>query len=141
MELPDLASYTPHKVIDDIDLEGVVIPGLRADFLRRPLSGRVATVGVYRLRGIEIFMAWGYVGEPHCRWTAYRRDDGVGGGWTAPHQGCPRLRRVEHALLLETGERVIELPVGRGLVPAQAPPVVGSMAQRPAADQGCPSLR
>lgn len=147
MELPDLASYTLSKTIDDIDLEGAPVPGLRADFLRRQTPAGLATVGVYRLHGAELFMAWGYVGEPHCRWTAYRRDDSsTGGGWSVPHDGCPRVRRIGRRLLLDTGTAVIELPtvdaVGTGpLIPTQAPPVIRDEAERPAADLGCPSRR
>jgi len=31
MEAPDLAQFRAYKVIDDIDLEGVVVPGLRGE--------------------------------------------------------------------------------------------------------------
>jgi hypothetical protein len=36
-------------------------------------------------------MAWGLVGEEHCRFTAYHREDR---GWTGPRPGCPDLRLV-----------------------------------------------
>lgn len=102
--LPRLAEYTPHRIVPDIDLEGHVVPGLTGEFYRRPEDGRTATVGLYRYRGDELFMAWGYVGEEHCRWTAYRRSDGA---WTAPHQGCPRVRRDGDLIQLDLdGERV-----------------------------------
>lgn len=86
MALPDLSQFRLHKVIDDIDLDGVVIPGLRGSFHRRGKE----TAGLYTYEGREIFCAWGYVGEEHCRFTAYRRR----GGWTPPHAGCPELDTV-----------------------------------------------
>ncbi|MEU7822270.1 hypothetical protein [Catellatospora sp. NPDC049133] len=102
--LPRLAEYTPHRTVADVDLEGQVVPGLTGEFFRRPEDGRTATVGLYRYRGTELFMAWGYVGEEHCRWTAYRRTDGV---WSAPHTGCPRVRHSGEQLVLDLdGERV-----------------------------------
>ncbi|WP_155373183.1 hypothetical protein [Catellatospora vulcania] len=102
--LPRLAEYTPHRIVSDIDLEGHVVPGLTGEFFRRPEDGRTATVGLYRYLGVELFMAWGYVGEEHCRWTAYRRADA---GWGAAHPGCPRVRhRGEHLELDLDGERV-----------------------------------
>ncbi|GAA1379516.1 hypothetical protein [Catellatospora chokoriensis] len=102
--LPRLAEYAPHRIVSDIDLEGHVVPGLTGEFFRRPEDGRTATVGLYRYLGIELFMAWGYVGEEHCRWTAYRRTDG---GWGPPHPGCPRVRRSGEQLELDLdGERV-----------------------------------
>jgi hypothetical protein len=36
MDLPDLARFSPHRVVDPVDLDGVVLPGLSARFLRRP---------------------------------------------------------------------------------------------------------
>ncbi|GAA1413452.1 hypothetical protein GCM10009662_57880 [Catellatospora coxensis] len=102
--LPRLAEYVPHRIVSDIDLEGHVVPGLTGEFFRRPEDGRTATVGLYRYLGAELFMAWGYVGEEHCRWTAYRRADGA---WSVPHAGCPRVRRSGEQLELDLdGERV-----------------------------------
>src|SRR5262245_60990028 len=34
-------------------------------------------------------MAWGFVGEEHCRYSAYRDPDGQ---WSAPTTGCPVVR-------------------------------------------------
>lgn len=93
MGLPELSRYALHKVIDDIDLEGVVVPGLRATFHRRAVDDRIETVGLYAYGGVELFMAWGYVGEPHCRYTAYRLD----AGWSPPHPGCPSVRVLRTA--------------------------------------------
>jgi hypothetical protein len=76
MPVPDLSSFRPHRVVDDVDLDGRVVPGLRGTFLRRAAGPRVETVGVYRYAGVEVFQAWGYVGEPHCRFTAYARPGG-----------------------------------------------------------------
>ena len=89
MEHPDLSQYEPHTAVDDIDLEGVVVPGLRGEFLRRPIGDQVATVGRYSYAGRELFMAWGYVGEEHCRYFSVR---GVDGAWEPPQAGCPRVR-------------------------------------------------
>ncbi|NUR73791.1 MAG: hypothetical protein HOU81_23505 [Hamadaea sp.] len=83
---PDLTLYRPHREAFDVSVEGVPVPGLHATYFSRPDSGRVATVGVYRFTGVEVFMAWGYADEAHCRWTAYRQPDG---SWTEPRSGCP----------------------------------------------------
>ncbi|GAA2391460.1 hypothetical protein Cme02nite_13440 [Catellatospora methionotrophica] len=102
--LPRLAEYTPHRIAADVDLEGHVVPGLTGEFFRKPEDGRTATVGLYRYLGSELFMAWGYVDEEHCRWTAYRRTDG---DWGAPHPGCPQVRHSgEHLELDLDGEKV-----------------------------------
>ena len=94
MEAPDLAHYHPYETVDDIDLEGVVVPGLRGEFLRRDAGDRVATVGLYSYAGRELFKVWGYVGEEHCRYFAVL---GVDGTWEKPQAGCPRVRVIEDA--------------------------------------------
>jgi hypothetical protein len=91
MGLPDLSLFCPYKNIDDVDLDGVVVPGLSAGFHRRAAGGRVETVGVYRYAGVEVFMAWGYVGEAHCRFTAFHEGPA---GWGAIRPGCPDLAEV-----------------------------------------------
>jgi len=100
MGLPDLSLFYPYKEIDDVDLDGVVIPGLSAGFHRRAAGGRVETVGVYRFAGAEVFMAWGYVGEAHCRFTAYADPTY---GWGAPRRGCPSVDTVRR--LIATRDR------------------------------------
>jgi hypothetical protein len=110
MELPDLSGYRLHKVVDDVDLDGVVVRGLRGSFHR---SG-TRTVGVYSYAGAELFMAWGYVGEPHCRYTALRRPDG---SWEPPRPGCPPVSRICD------GGRVTALTLGGYVLPAS--PVTG----------------
>jgi hypothetical protein len=92
VESPDLAHFRPYKVIDDIDLEGVTVPGLRGEFLRRELGERTATVGRYTYGGQELFRAWGYVGEEHCRYFAVR---GADGALEPPQAGCPRVRVIK----------------------------------------------
>ncbi|BCJ77869.1 hypothetical protein CS0771_74130 [Catellatospora sp. IY07-71] len=104
--LPRTADYTLHRTVPDIDLEGHVVPGLTGEFYRRPEGAVTATVGLYRYRDAELFMAWGYVGEEHCRWTAYRRPDGA---WTAPHAGCPRVRRRGELLELDLDGELVAL--------------------------------
>jgi hypothetical protein len=107
--LPDISLYILNKVIQDVDLEGVPVPGLIGNFYRRPEAGRTGTAGVYLLAGQELFISWGYADEAHCAWTAYRS----GGGWTIPHQGCPRVRLGDGSLSLDTGVSLIRLPVGK----------------------------
>jgi hypothetical protein len=93
-QIPDISDYKLHRTVHDVDLEGIVVPGLTGQFFERDENGRVATVGCYTLKGEEIFMAWGYRDDAHCSWTAYRQRD----GWTAPHRGCPRPRAVNEAI-------------------------------------------
>ncbi|WP_091557209.1 hypothetical protein [Micromonospora pattaloongensis] len=104
----------------DVDLDGVVVPGLSAAFHRRAAGGRIRTVGVYRYAGVELFMAWGYVGEPHCRFTAVRRPDN---SWGPARPGCPPVVR------LRDGGRVTALAIDGHVLTAllpdmPAPPVV-----------------
>jgi hypothetical protein len=89
-ELPLLTEFTFHKTLRDVDFEGVPIRGLDADFYRRPVDGRLLSVGVYRFEGAETHRAWGWVGEEHCAWHAYRDVDS--GRFEGPFQGCPGLR-------------------------------------------------
>lgn len=122
MDLPDLSEYRLHKVIDNVDLDGVVVPGLRGSFHRRATGSRVRTVGVYSYAGAELFMAWGYVGEVHCRFSALRRPDGT---WGPPRPGCPPVRRVHD------GGRVTALTLGEHVLPAEpvtCPPPGGARA-------------
>ncbi|MEV1287910.1 hypothetical protein [Micromonospora sp. NPDC049679] len=127
MTLPDLSEYRPHKVVTDVDLEGVVVPGLSATFHRRAAGSRVRTVGVYRYAGVELFMAWGYVGEPHCRFTALRRSDG---SWGPPRPGCPPVAKARD------GGRVTALTINGHVLPTAPgrPPAV----PRGRADPGVP---
>ena len=89
-EIPHLADFTFHKTLPDIDFDAVPIPGLDADFYRRPVGDRLLSVGVYRFRGTETHRAWGWVGEAHCSWHAYRNP--VTGGFDGPFEGCPEMR-------------------------------------------------
>jgi hypothetical protein len=90
MLLPDLSVFRRHRTLDDVDLDGTVVPGLSASFWRRPAGDRTETVGVYRYAGVEVFMAWGYVGEPHCRHTAFKGP----AGWGAIRPCCPDITEV-----------------------------------------------
>jgi hypothetical protein len=76
-------------VIDDIDLDGVVVPGLRGEFLRREVGGRTAMLSRYSYTGREVFQAWGYRDEEHCRYFAVV---GVDGRLERAQAGCPRVR-------------------------------------------------
>jgi hypothetical protein len=89
VKAPNLAQFRPYSVIEDIDLDGVVVPGLRAEFLRREVGGRTAMVGRYSYSGRDVFQAWGYLDEEHCRYFAVY---GVDGRLEAAQAGCPRVR-------------------------------------------------
>lgn len=89
MTLPDLTAYVPHRTAENADFEGTVVPGLRAEFYRRPEGDRIATVGRYSYEGRAVLMAWGFVDEKHCRWHAVH--DPVH-GWQAVVDGCPDVR-------------------------------------------------
>jgi hypothetical protein len=131
MEAPDLAQFRAYKVIDDIDLEGVVVPGLRGEFLSRAEGPRTATVGRYSYAGREVFRAWGYEGEEHCRYFAIVGPDGE---WERPQAGCPRVRVLADdegvaglALHSSTGDWYIAPASGRRRPPLR--PTAGSSAR------------
>lgn len=105
-EIPHLADFTYHKTLPDIDFEAIPVPGLDADFYRRPIGDRTLSVGVYRFGGAETHRAWGWVGEEHCSWHAYRNP--VTGGFDGPFQGCPVFR------LLREGGRLSGFELGSG---------------------------
>ena len=124
MRVPDLSQYRPHRVIDDIPIGGVPVPGLRAEFFRRDLGDRVATVGRYRFVGREIFQSWGYAGEPACRFSALR---GTNEEWEDARPGCPEVRALSDgdrvlglALRSARGTWVVEMPLA-ALPPATEP--------------------
>ncbi|MDI6100276.1 hypothetical protein QLQ12_16850 [Actinoplanes sp. NEAU-A12] len=73
----------------DAEFEGVAVPGLRADFYRRPDGDRIASVGRYSYQGRTVLMAWGYVDEEHCRQHAIHDPRA---GWHAVVDGCPDVR-------------------------------------------------
>jgi hypothetical protein len=122
--IPDISTYFAHKIVPDIDLEGVIVPGLTGCFFRRAQDGRTASAGRYSFQDKELFLSWGYADEPHCAWTTYRS---LRGDWTSPHEGCPRVRAEAGRLLIDTGERVIALSTQRrptrsgGMRPGRAP--------------------
>jgi hypothetical protein len=88
VSLPDLTTYAPHRSTPDADFEGTIVPGLRADFYRRPDGDRIASVGRYSYRGRDVLMAWGYVDEKHCRQHAVHSRQ----GWSTVADGCPDVR-------------------------------------------------
>ncbi|WP_127503418.1 hypothetical protein [Actinoplanes solisilvae] len=100
--LPDLSGWTPHRTVLDAPFEGEPVPGLRADYFRRPEGDRVATAGRYAMAGRELLMAWGYVDEEHCRHHAVRAADG---GWHEAVDGCPEVE------LMRDGQAVAGLAV------------------------------
>ena len=106
MHVPDLSTYRPHRVVEDSPVWGVTVPGLRVAYYRR--GGR-ATAGLYAYQGVEIFVAWGYLDERHCRFHAFRDADG---DWEPPQPGCPRVRaQPGGGLVLRTRNGVRELPL------------------------------
>ncbi|WP_018351051.1 hypothetical protein [Longispora albida] len=105
-----MSEFSWHRTIEDVDFEGVPVPGLRGEFYRRPAGTGTESVGVYSYAGDEVFLAWGFVGEAHCRYAALRLADGT---WDT-RRGCPRIRvllddGVVTGLALRTrdGERVL----------------------------------
>ncbi|SDS78449.1 hypothetical protein [Actinoplanes derwentensis] len=108
MTLPDLTAYVPHRITADADFEGTVVPGLRAEFFRRPDGDRIASVGRYSYLGREVLMAWGFVDEQHCRWHAVH--DPVD-GWQATVDGCPDIRKNPDTIEVRTPTGAW-LPVG-----------------------------
>jgi hypothetical protein len=89
VKAPNLAHFRSYKIIEDVDVHGVTVPGLRGEFLNRKVGGRIATVGRYTYAGREVFRVWGYDGEEHCRFFAVL---GPEGDWEPPQAGCPRVR-------------------------------------------------
>jgi hypothetical protein len=105
VHLPDLSVYDLDRVIEDSPVWGVAVPGLRVAYYRR---GPRSTAGVYAYQGVEIFVAWGFADERHCRFHAFRDP---AGDWEPPQPGCPRVRaRQGGGLLLRTRNGLRELP-------------------------------
>ncbi|GIE68692.1 hypothetical protein Apa02nite_048000 [Actinoplanes palleronii] len=102
MDLPELSEFVPHRTEDDASFEGMTVPGLRAEFFRRPEGDRVASVGRYSLGDQELLLAWGYVDEEHCRHNAVRDR---AGGWHPAVAGCPQVE------LIREGPAVVGLAV------------------------------
>lgn len=88
-EVPDLTGFSFHKMLYDVDFDGVVVPGLCGAFYRRREGDRVLSVGMYLADGWELFRAWGHVDEKRCAWHAVRADSGEFDG---AHRGCPQVR-------------------------------------------------
>jgi hypothetical protein len=92
-----LSSYRPYRIVDDVVFDGTPVPGLRAEYFRRDLGDRVATVGLYRYVGRELFQAWGYSGEPSCRFSSLHDDDG---DWEPAQTGGPQVRVLRDGRLV-----------------------------------------
>jgi hypothetical protein len=86
-----MSEFVPHRTEEDAAFEGQRVPGLRAEFFRRPEGDRIASVGRYSLGDQELLLAWGYVDEEHCSNHAVR--DRVG-GWHPPAAGCPDVELI-----------------------------------------------
>lgn len=84
--MPDLASFSLHKIVYDVDFDGTPVPGLHAAFYRCADGERVLSVGIYMADGVELFRAWGYLDEAHCAYHTVSCADGSPDG---PHVGCP----------------------------------------------------
>ena len=127
MHLPDLSVYDLDRVVEDSPVWGVAVPGLRVAYYRR---GPRSTAGVYAYQGVEIFVAWGYVDERHCRFHAFRDP---AGDWEPPQPGCPRVRaRQGGGLLLRTGNGLRELQPTEPEGPAPPDHSVAATAGSPA---------
>jgi hypothetical protein len=100
--MPDLTGFRRPRVVSDAVLEGVTVPGLRAEFFRRAEGDRIASVGRYSMGGRDLLMAWGFVDEEHCRHNAVRDP---AGGWHPPSDGCPDVE------LIRDGRDVVGLAV------------------------------
>jgi hypothetical protein len=100
--IPDISDFFLHRAVDDAALEGVAVPGLRAEYFRRDEGDRIATVGRYSYGGRELLLAWGFVDEEHCRHNAVRDP---GGGWHPAVDGCPQVE------LIRDGQAVVGLAV------------------------------
>ena len=142
--IPDLFRYRRHKRIDNIDLNGVSVPGLRGEFLRRDLGERIATVGLYSYYGQGVFMAWGYVGEAHCRYTSMYD---AAGDWEPAQPGCPEVRVLDDgtatgpiglATRSAAGNWVVHLAVPTEAVPAEPPPAPCNADSGSRAGRTCP---
>jgi hypothetical protein len=104
--------YDLDRVVEDSPVWGVAVPGLRVAYYRR---GPRSTAGVYAYQGVEIFVAWGYADERHCRFHAFRDP---AGDWEPPQPGCPRVRaRQGGGLLLRTRNGVQEIRPAAGSTP------------------------
>ncbi|THV39502.1 hypothetical protein [Glycomyces buryatensis] len=88
--LPQLGHFTHHKTLRNVDFDEIPVPGLDADFYRRPVADRLLSVGVYRFGGAETHRAWGWVGDAHCSWHAYWNP--AADRFDGPIPGCPELR-------------------------------------------------
>lgn len=110
-EPPALADgFERHSTREPITAKGVVIPGLRATFYRRRVGTRTQTIGSYTLDARELFVAWGYADEPHCRFNAVHRHNG---GWHPTRRGCPVLHPMRERDQV-TGLRIL---AGHRLLP------------------------
>ncbi|GLW28253.1 hypothetical protein [Actinoplanes regularis] len=97
-----MSEFEPHRIEFDATLDGMKVPGLRAEFFRRSEGDRIASVGRYFFGDQELLLAWGYVDEEHCRHNAVRDP---AGGWHPAAAGCPEVE------LIKDGQAVIGLAV------------------------------
>lgn len=88
--IPPLHEFTPHKVIERLDVNGHELP-LRGEFYRRARADAVESVAFYSYAGHELFAAWGEVDRRACSFHAVHRP---GHGWYQTRRGCPVLRPV-----------------------------------------------
>ncbi|GAA4899451.1 hypothetical protein LX16_0759 [Stackebrandtia albiflava] len=113
--MPDLANFSLHKIVYDVDFDDVAVPGLCGAFYRCPDGDRILSVGIYMADGVESFRAWGYVDEPHCAYHAVVSADG---SWDGPYAGCPEVEVLTEAgrvtgVALTTRRHEYIVPVSR----------------------------
>ncbi|TQL79086.1 hypothetical protein FB566_4687 [Stackebrandtia endophytica] len=116
--MPDLANFSLHKIIYDVDFDDVPVPGLCAAFYRCPDGDRILSVGIYMSDGVELFRAWGYVDEAHCSYHAVSCADGSLDG---PHIGCPDVEVLTEdetvvGIAVSTRDREYFIPLPRGVL-------------------------
>lgn len=89
--MPDLASFSLHEIVYDVDIEGVSVPGLCAVFYRCADGDRILSVGIYMLGCLELFRVWGHADREHWAYHSVMCADGSQDG---PHVGCPDVEAL-----------------------------------------------
>jgi hypothetical protein len=115
VHLPDLSDYRLVRTVSDAPIDGLTVPGLRVLYFDRVRRAGTATAGVYSFRCAEIFVAWGYARETHCRYHAFRDRRGE---WEPPLPGCPKVWLIPDGLRMLTRSGEITLPAVDGSLPA-----------------------
>jgi hypothetical protein len=118
--LPDLTTYTPDRTVTDAPFEGVAVPGLRAEFFRRPLGDRVVSAGRYSMGGRTLLLAWGWTDEEACQFSSVRDPEGF---WYPETEGCPvvEILRAGEAPDAPVTGLAVRTPVGQWITADRTP--------------------